>query len=87
MNKIASKFRSTKGEALVEYGLLVGMIAAVAVVVVVLLGGTVQDTFHQVSHELENNASTVDSARTAAKFQNGASEICDGEESRWSTCR
>lgn len=43
---------TSKGAALVEYGILVGLIAVLAIVAVLSLGSTVRDTFNQVSDTL-----------------------------------
>lgn len=42
-------FKTSKGAALVEYGLLVGLIAVLAIVAVIGLGTTTRDTFCEVS--------------------------------------
>lgn len=46
--------KKNKGAALVEYGILVGMIAVLAIVAVTTLGGTVRDTFVTVATTLSD---------------------------------
>lgn len=52
---------AVKGAALVEYGILVGLIAVLAIGAVLSLGETIQDTFSTVTTELSGYvASAVD---------------------------
>ena len=44
--------KNVKGAALVEYGILVGLIAVVAIAAVSLLGTHVRDTFTTITDEL-----------------------------------
>jgi len=44
--------KNVKGAALVEYGILVGLIAVVAIAAVSLLGTQVRDTFTTITDEL-----------------------------------
>jgi pilus assembly protein Flp/PilA len=44
--------RDESGQALVEYGLLVGLIAAVCVVVITTLGGDISTFFSQIANAL-----------------------------------
>ncbi|MFM2000880.1 MAG: hypothetical protein RI963_306 [Planctomycetota bacterium] len=49
INTLVSRFRrDEKGASLVEYGLLVGLIAVVCIAAVSLLGGTMSGYFGQV---------------------------------------
>jgi pilus assembly protein Flp/PilA len=49
LNTLVSRFRrDEKGASLVEYGLLVGLIAVVCIAAVSLLGGTMSGYFGQV---------------------------------------
>jgi surface protein len=48
------KIKDNKGAALVEYGMLVGLIAVLAIVSVLTMGGTVRDIFNTVSDTLSN---------------------------------
>lgn len=63
MRNLKSKLVASKGAALVEYGILVGLIAVLAIVAVLNLGGTVRDTFNKVSTELSTQ---IDAAEAAA---------------------
>lgn len=47
--------RATKGAALVEYGILVGLIAVLSIIAVLSLGTTVRSTFDSVSSTLSSN--------------------------------
>jgi pilus assembly protein Flp/PilA len=49
MKSIKRFLRDEEGAALVEYGLLVGLIAAVCVVVVTTLGSTISTKFSQIA--------------------------------------
>lgn len=53
MRKLKNLVATSKGAALVEYGILVGLIAVLAIVAVLNLGGTVRDTFTTVSSTLD----------------------------------
>lgn len=55
MRKIKNLIATSKGAALVEYGILVGLIAVLAIFAVLNLGETVRDTFTQVSSTLSAN--------------------------------
>jgi len=48
MERIKRFFRDEEGAALVEYGLLVGLIAAVCVLVITTLGTTIQAKFQAI---------------------------------------
>jgi len=48
MQRIKRFFRDEEGAALVEYGLLVGLIAAVCVLVITTLGTTIQTYFQNI---------------------------------------
>jgi pilus assembly protein Flp/PilA len=47
------------GASSVEYGLLVGAIAAVIVIVIFALGGTVQDLFRNTCDQIDANSTTT----------------------------
>lgn len=66
MEKIIKKIRSTKAAALVEYGILVGLIAVLAIVAVLNLGGTVRDTFDQVSGALSTSLASAQAGETSS---------------------
>lgn len=46
--------KNVKGAALVEYGILVGLIAVLAIAAVLALGNEVQATFSSIESTLEN---------------------------------
>ena len=55
--------KSSKGAALVEYGILVGLIAVLAIMAVLNLGGGIRNTFEAVSSQVSQaNASAQDLA-------------------------
>jgi pilus assembly protein Flp/PilA len=47
--------RDDKGATMVEYGLMVGLIAVVCIAVVVTLGTTIRDLFAQIAAQLPVN--------------------------------
>lgn len=53
MRKLKNLVATSKGAALVEYGILVGLIAVLSIVAVLNLGSTVKDTFENVSTTLD----------------------------------
>lgn len=53
MRKLKNLVATSKGAALVEYGILVGLIAVLSIVAVLNLGSTVKDTFENVSSTLD----------------------------------
>ena len=55
MRKLKNLVATSKGAALVEYGILVGLIAVLAIFAVLNLGTTVRSTFEQVSSTLSAN--------------------------------
>jgi pilus assembly protein Flp/PilA len=46
MNKIIRFFKDEEGATAVEYGIMVGLIAAVIIVVVISIGGKTNNAFH-----------------------------------------
>lgn len=56
--KILRKKRNQKGAALVEYGLLVGLIAVVAIAAITGLGGAVDEKFTSACNSLTSTADT-----------------------------
>lgn len=52
--KLTSRFQDEKGASMVEYALLVVLIAIVAIVAIRLAGGEVSSTFDQIASELQN---------------------------------
>lgn len=51
-NYVKSKFREEKGQGMVEYSLLVGLIAIVVIAALVLLGPAIKDKFDQIVNAL-----------------------------------
>lgn len=45
LKKLMAKMQNEEGQALVEYGLLVALIAVVCIAVLILLGGEVRNNF------------------------------------------
>jgi pilus assembly protein Flp/PilA len=64
---------TTKGAALVEYGILVGLIAVLAIVAVLTLGSTVRDTFNQVSDTLSTSLASASAGFTVGSGVSGTS--------------
>jgi pilus assembly protein Flp/PilA len=53
MTKLVSRFaKNDEGAALVEYGILVGLIAVVCIAAVTLLGTTIQGVFNTINADL-----------------------------------
>lgn len=50
--KLVSKFKEQKGQGMVEYSLLVGLIAVVVIAVLVLLGPAIAAKFQQIKTAL-----------------------------------
>lgn len=51
-NYVISKFREEKGQGMVEYSLLVGLIAIVVIAVLVLLGPAIAAKFQEIINAL-----------------------------------
>ena len=62
MRKIKNLVATSKGAALVEYGILVGLIAVLAITAVLALGETVQGVFTTVSSTLNDNLASAKAA-------------------------
>lgn len=62
MRKLKNLVATSKGAALVEYGILVGLIAVLAIVAVLNLGETVRDTFTQVSDTVSTSLASAEAA-------------------------
>jgi len=54
MRKLKNLVATSKGAALVEYGILVGLIAVVSIAAVILLGNTINTVFSNVASTLSN---------------------------------
>ena len=52
MKKLLAKMRSEEGQALVEYGLLVALIAVVCIGVIALVGSAASTTFSKIAASL-----------------------------------
>ena len=52
MERIKRFFREEEGAALVEYGLLVGLIAAVCIAVITTMGTTISGMFTTIANDL-----------------------------------
>ena len=50
-------FKDEEGQGMVEYGLIIGLIAVVVIVALVALGPKIRDMFDQVNEELDAAAS------------------------------
>lgn len=59
MKKMMKKMKNVKGAALVEYGILVGLIAVLAISAVLALGEQVETTFTAVSNELASSLASA----------------------------
>ncbi len=46
-------FKDEEGQGMVEYGLIIGLIAVVVIVALVALGPKIRDMFDQVNEELD----------------------------------
>jgi pilus assembly protein Flp/PilA len=55
MRRLIRRFRNERGASAVEYGIMVGLIAAVIIGVVILIGGKTNNAFNA----LEKNMSTA----------------------------
>ncbi len=58
MTKVTNYFRSEKGQGMVEYGLIIGLVAIVLIVALTTLGGEIGNVFGRVSDELKEVAPT-----------------------------
>ncbi|MFD1039291.1 Flp family type IVb pilin [Virgibacillus byunsanensis] len=52
MNHLVRLFKEEEGQALTEYGLLVGLIAVAVITVVILLGDQLTDVFEAITDKL-----------------------------------
>lgn len=59
MKNLIAWFKDEEGQGMVEYGLLIGLIAIVVIAVLVLLGPKIANMFTQVSDELDVVTSAV----------------------------
>jgi len=63
-NFIARFRRDTRGAALAEYGLLLGLIAVASILVVTALGDRIADTFDNINEELADTEAPTPTAAT-----------------------
>lgn len=56
MKKLMAWFKDEEGQGMVEYGLLIGLIAVVVVVALLVLGPRIRDMFQDVADELPTTA-------------------------------
>jgi len=73
----------THGAALVEYGLLVGLIAVVAIGSVSQLGVKVEETFGQTAHALSGAVTTTGNAGVEAENDTGGVTAPEPEPNAW----
>ena len=59
-------FKDEEGQGMVEYGLIIGLIAVVVIVALVALGPKIRDMFDQVNDELDKAAAGGTPASTNA---------------------
>ena len=59
-------FKDEEGQGMVEYGLIIGLIAVVVIVALVALGPKIRDMFDQVNDELDKAAAGGTPAGTTA---------------------
>lgn len=51
-------FKDEEGQGMVEYGLIIGLIAVVVIVALVALGPKIRDMFEQVNDEIDKAAAS-----------------------------
>jgi len=59
MKKLMAWFKNEDGQGMVEYGLIIGLIAIVVIVVLAALGGKIRDLFQQVDDAMPTAAATT----------------------------
>jgi len=52
MKKLSRWIQDEEGQGMVEYGLLIGLIAIVVVVALIVLGPKIRDMFYNVSNQM-----------------------------------
>jgi len=52
-------FKDEEGQGMVEYGLIVGLIAVVVIVALVALGPKIRDMFQDVNDQIDNIGATT----------------------------
>jgi pilus assembly protein Flp/PilA len=61
MNKIIRFFKDEEGATAVEYGIMVGLIAAAVIGTVILIGGKTNNAFNSVENKMSSAPFTVGS--------------------------
>jgi len=56
LTRLMSWIREEKGQTLVEYALIVGLVSIAAIVVMITMGGAIGDVFSAITDELGNVA-------------------------------
>ena len=52
-------FKDEEGQGMIEYGLIIGLIAIVVIIALVILGPQIADLFNRVSDEINNQVPTT----------------------------
>jgi len=56
LTRLMSWIREEKGQTLVEYALIVGLVSIAAIVIMITMGGAIGDVFQAITDELGNVA-------------------------------
>lgn len=56
LTRLVSWIREEKGQTLVEYALIVGLVSIAAIVVMITMGGAIGDVFQAITDQLGNVA-------------------------------
>ena len=56
LTRLMSWIREEKGQTLVEYALIVGLVSIAAIVIMITMGGAIGDVFSAITDELGNVA-------------------------------
>lgn len=59
MKKLMAWFKDEEGQGMIEYGLIIGLIAIVVIIALVILGPQIADLFNRVSDEINNQVPTT----------------------------
>lgn len=54
MNRMISVLKEDKGQGMVEYGLIIALVAIAVIAAVTLLGGNLKNVFNGVNNNLKN---------------------------------
>lgn len=78
---------NTKGAGLVEYGILVGLIAVLAITSVLVLGGRTRDTFDEVSQTVSDELAYAQFGNAAFQYQcEDPANVGTVADERWGDC-